>query len=40
MLLQLKDAETGDILAQSVNSTIFYSKQLKDDREFQLVVNT
>ena len=40
VLLQLKDAETGDILAQSTDSTIIYNKELKDDREFQLVVNT
>ena len=40
MLLQLKDAETGDVLAQTAESTIIYNKELKDDREFQLVVNT
>ena len=40
VILQLQDAETGDILAQSSESTIVYNKQLTEDKEFQLVVNT
>ena len=40
VLLQLKDADTGDILAQTSESTIVYKDTLVVDREYQLVVNS